>query len=119
MPSRSPGSSRAYPSHRLQTQRGGGAGPDQRWRAEGHLVPGRDHRLGIPIFYPVGHKFVHVPEHFLREYDRLLMGGIWAQIDIRHQYDEEAKGKRSPFWIDSLKPIQDAKGGGYNPQNLL
>lgn len=55
-----------------------------------------------------GHKFVHVPEHFIREYDRLLMGGVWAQIDIRHQYDEEAKGKRSPFWIDNLKPIQIA-----------
>lgn len=55
-----------------------------------------------------GHKFVHVPEHFLRDYDRLLMGGIWAQIDIRHQYDEDAKGKRSPFWIDNLKPIQIA-----------
>jgi ATP-dependent Lon protease len=36
------------------------------------------------------------------------MGGIWARIDIRHQYDEDAKGKRSPFWIDSLKPIQIA-----------
>ena len=55
-----------------------------------------------------GNKFVHVPEHFLREYDRLLMGGIWAQIDIRHQYDEEAKGKRSPFWIENMKPIQIA-----------
>lgn len=55
-----------------------------------------------------GHKFVHVPEHFLREYDRILMGGIWAQIDIRHQYDEDAKGKRSPFWIESIKPIQIA-----------
>lgn len=55
-----------------------------------------------------GHKFVHVPEHFLHDYDRLLMGGIWAQIDIRHQYDEDAKGKRSPFWIDNLKPIQIA-----------
>jgi len=53
-----------------------------------------------------GHKFVHIPEHFLRNYDRLLMGGIWAQLDIRHQYDEEQKGKRSPFWIDNLKPIQ-------------
>lgn len=53
-----------------------------------------------------GHKYVHVPEHFLRDYDRLLMGGIWAQIDLRHQYDEEQKGKRSPFWIDSIKPIQ-------------
>jgi len=55
-----------------------------------------------------GHKFVHVPEHFLRDFERLLMGGIWAQVEIRHQYDEEAKGKRSPFWIDSLKPIQIA-----------
>ncbi len=55
-----------------------------------------------------GHKFVHVPEHFLREYDRLLMGGIWAQIEILHQFDEEARGKRSPFWIESLKPIQIA-----------
>ena len=55
-----------------------------------------------------GHKNVHVPEHYLRQYDRLLMGGIWAQVDIRHEYDEEAKGKKSPFWIDSLKPIQVA-----------
>src|SRR5688572_8123334 len=53
-----------------------------------------------------GHKFVHVPEHYLRQYDRLLMGGIWAQVDIKHQYDEEATGKRSPFWIEGLKPIQ-------------
>lgn len=53
-----------------------------------------------------GHKHVHIPEHFMRDYDRLLMGGIWAQIDLRHQYDEEQKGKRSPFWIDSIKPIQ-------------
>jgi ATP-dependent Lon protease len=53
-----------------------------------------------------GHKYVHVSEHYLRQYDRLLMGGVWAQIEIRHQYDEEAKGKRSPFWIQDLKPIQ-------------
>src|ERR1700694_5905054 len=50
----------------------------------------------------------YVSEHSLREFDRLLMGGIWAQVDIRFQYDEEAKGKRSPFWIESLKPIQIA-----------
>jgi ATP-dependent Lon protease len=55
-----------------------------------------------------GNKYVHIPEHFLRDYDRLLMGGIWAQVDIRHSFDEEQKGKRSPFWIDSLKPIQVA-----------
>ena len=55
-----------------------------------------------------GHKYVHIPEHYLRDYDRLLMGGIWAQVDIRHQYDEEQKGKKSPFWIEGLKPIQIA-----------
>ncbi len=55
-----------------------------------------------------GHKYVHVPEHFLRDYDRLLMGGIWAQIELKHQYDEEASGKRSPFWIENIKPIQVA-----------
>ena len=55
-----------------------------------------------------GHKYVHVPEHFIREYDRLLMGGIWAQIELKHQYDEEQSGKRSPFWIENIKPIQVA-----------
>jgi ATP-dependent Lon protease len=57
-------------------------------------------------FVNFGHKNVHIPEHYVRDYDRLLMGGIWAQVEIRHQYDEEAKGKKSPFWIESLKPIQ-------------
>ena len=37
--------------------------------------------------------------------DRLLTGGIWAQIDMRFEYDEESKGK-NPFWIDKLAPIQ-------------
>lgn len=55
-----------------------------------------------------GHRNVHIPERYIRDYDRLLMGGIWAQVDIQHQYDEEAKGKRSPFWIEEIKPIQIA-----------
>ena len=53
-----------------------------------------------------GHKYVHIPERYVSEYDRLLMGGVWAQIDIRHQFDDEARGRRSPFWIDELRPIQ-------------
>lgn len=55
-----------------------------------------------------GHKYVHVPEQYIRQYDRLLMGRIWAQVDIRHDFDEESRGKRSPFWIDKLQPIQVA-----------
>jgi ATP-dependent Lon protease len=55
-----------------------------------------------------GNKYLHIPDRFVREFDRLLMGGVWAQIEIRHQYDEEARGKRSPFWIEQLTPIQVA-----------
>lgn len=57
-------------------------------------------------FVGFGHQHIHIPDHYIRQYDRLLMGGIWAQVELRHEYDEEARGKRSPFWIDSLKPIQ-------------
>ncbi len=58
-------------------------------------------------FANFGHKYVHVPERYVREYDRLLVGGIWAQVELRHEFDEEASGKkRSPFWIDTIKPIQ-------------
>jgi len=52
-----------------------------------------------------GHKFVHIPDHYVRDFDRLLTGGIWAQVDMRFEYDEESKGKY-PFWIDKLTPIQ-------------
>ncbi len=52
-----------------------------------------------------GHKNVHVPDHYVRDYERLLTGGIWAQVDMRFEYDEENKGK-NPFWIDKLTPIQ-------------
>jgi ATP-dependent Lon protease len=53
-----------------------------------------------------GHKYVHVQDKFMREFDRLLMGGIWAEVEIRHQYDEEARGRKSPFWIEKMTPIQ-------------
>lgn len=54
-----------------------------------------------------GHRNVHIPEHYVREYERLVMGGVWAQVDMRFEYDEESKGK-NPFWIDKLTPIQIA-----------
>ncbi|MFB1496652.1 protease Lon-related BREX system protein BrxL [Thiocapsa sp. N5-Cardenillas] len=52
-----------------------------------------------------GHNHVHIPDHYVRDFDRLLTGGIWAQVDMRFEYDEETKGK-NPFWIDKLTPIQ-------------
>lgn len=53
-----------------------------------------------------GNKYLHVPDRFVREFDRLLMGGVWAQVEVRHQYDEDARGRRSPFWIEQINPIQ-------------
>jgi ATP-dependent Lon protease len=52
-------------------------------------------------------KFLHVPSQYVRDYERLLMGGVWAQLDMRFENDEEARGK-NPFWIDKLTPIQIA-----------
>lgn len=52
-----------------------------------------------------GHRYVHIPDTYVRDYDRLLTGGIWAQIDMRFEYDEESRGK-NPFWIQKLTPIQ-------------
>jgi ATP-dependent Lon protease len=54
-----------------------------------------------------GHKNVHIPEHYVREYERLVMGGVWAQVDMRFESNEEQGGK-NPFWIDKLTPIQIA-----------
>ena len=52
-----------------------------------------------------GHRYVHIPDHYIRDYDRLLMGGIWAQVEMQFAYDEETRGK-NPFWIQKLTPIQ-------------
>jgi hypothetical protein len=52
-------------------------------------------------------KFLHIPSQYVRDYERLLMGGVWAQVDMRFESDQESKGK-NPFWIDKLVPIQIA-----------
>ena len=52
-----------------------------------------------------GHHYVYIPDSYVRDFDRLLTGGIWAQVDMRWEYDEETKGKY-PFRIEKLTPIQ-------------
>ena len=54
-----------------------------------------------------GNKFLHIPTHYVREFERLLTGGVWSQVDLRFEYDEETRGK-NPFWIEKLVPIQIA-----------
>lgn len=64
-----------------------------------------------------GNRNVHIPDQYVRDYERLLTGGIWAQVDMRFEYDEEGKGK-NPFWIDRLTPIQVATFDLENYQSL-
>jgi ATP-dependent Lon protease len=54
-----------------------------------------------------GDRYLHIPSHYARDYERLLTGGVWAQVDVKHEYDDESKGKHS-FWITNLEPIQIA-----------
>lgn len=54
-----------------------------------------------------GDRFMHIPAQYPRDYERLLTGGVWAQVDVNYQYDDESKGRHS-FWISRLEPIQIA-----------
>lgn len=50
--------------------------------------------------------YVNIDEETIREHDRLLMGGIWAEVTIRYDSTLRFKGTTFPFVIDRLKPIQ-------------
>lgn len=50
--------------------------------------------------------FVNIDESLIREHDRLLMGGIWAEVTLSYDGSYKFKGQTRPFRIDSLKPIQ-------------
>lgn len=54
-----------------------------------------------------GEKFVHVPEDLVYKYDRMLGGGVWSQLDLIYNADDDETTKR-PFFIKALKPIQVA-----------
>lgn len=55
-----------------------------------------------------GDKYIHIPEDVVYRYERLLQGGIWAQVDLAYNAVEDEGKTRRPFFIESLKPIQVA-----------
>jgi ATP-dependent Lon protease len=55
-----------------------------------------------------GDKFVHVPEELVYKYERLLQGGVWAQLDLMYSATDDEGARQRPFYIKSLKPIQVA-----------
>jgi len=56
-------------------------------------------------FSNLGVKGVVMPPSYVKNYERLLAGGIWCIIKMDYYFDEEQKGS-SPFCINSLTPIQ-------------
>jgi ATP-dependent Lon protease len=56
-------------------------------------------------FSNLGLKGVPTPSNFVKEYDKLLVGGIWCMVKVDYYFDEEVKNK-NPFSVVSLQPIQ-------------
>ncbi|PGY09134.1 protease Lon-related BREX system protein BrxL [Bacillus sp. AFS031507] len=56
-------------------------------------------------FSNLGLKDVPISSNYVKEFDKLLAGGIWCMLKMDYYYDEEQKNM-SPFSISNLKPIQ-------------
>ncbi|WP_462406689.1 protease Lon-related BREX system protein BrxL [Gracilibacillus sp. Marseille-QA3620] len=56
-------------------------------------------------FSNLGLKEVPISSNYVKEFDKLLSGGIWCMLKLDYFYDEEQKNM-SPFSIGNLKPIQ-------------
>lgn len=56
-------------------------------------------------FSNLGLKGVPVPDSYVKEYDKLLVGGIWCMIKVDYYFDEEERFN-SPFVVNTLQPIQ-------------
>lgn len=52
----------------------------------------------------LGVKGVEISSNTVKEFEKLLVGGIWCIVSINYFYEEGQKG--SPFSISELKPIQ-------------
>lgn len=56
-------------------------------------------------FSNLGLKGVPISPNYVKEYDKLLAGGIWCMLKMEYFFDEEVRNM-NPFSISSLKPIQ-------------
>lgn len=50
--------------------------------------------------------YINIEESEVRTHDRLLMGGIWAEITLRYDDSFVFKGQNRPFFVESIRPIQ-------------
>ncbi|MFC1727139.1 protease Lon-related BREX system protein BrxL [Patescibacteria group bacterium] len=62
----------------------------------------------VAKFSNLGIRNVLIQSSLIKQYEKLLAGGIWSIIELDYLFDEEDK-KVSAFRIRSLKPIQIAR----------
>jgi ATP-dependent Lon protease len=51
---------------------------------------------------------VHIDEHFVEKYERMLTGGVWSNIELIYDETIVHGGVTRPFVIANMKPIQVA-----------
>ena len=56
-------------------------------------------------FSNLGIKGVSIIPSYVKQYEKLLTGGIWCIVKMDYFFDEEQRGA-SPFYVGSLTPIQ-------------
>lgn len=56
-------------------------------------------------FSNLGLKGVPISPNFVKEFDKLLVGGIWCRVKLDYYYDEELRSA-NPFSVSFLEPIQ-------------
>jgi ATP-dependent Lon protease len=52
----------------------------------------------------LGVKNAEVSDAYVRQFEKLLVGGIWCIVTLKYYFEENQKG--SPFTVTDLKPIQ-------------
>jgi len=50
--------------------------------------------------------YLNVEDSDVRAHDRLLLGGIWAEVSLRYDDSYIFKGQNRPFFVDAIRPIQ-------------
>jgi ATP-dependent Lon protease len=63
-----------------------------------------DKNIYVAHLSNLGVKGLEIPSSTVKEYEKLLVGGIWCIISMEYFYDETTSA--SPFIIRDLKPIQ-------------
>jgi len=52
----------------------------------------------------LGVKNAEISDTYVRQFEKLLVGGIWCIVTLKYHFEEDQRG--SPFTVTELKPIQ-------------